>query len=181
MIIGCDLMVELRLQINYKNLTVTWDDSTIQMKDYEALSDLMTPIHDFYWHEESYESQALNDATARIKKILDAKYKPANLNEVTSKCAHLTDDEQAQLNALLKHFELLFDRSLGVWHNKPYDIELKEGVKPYHAKPFPVPKIHEQMLKMELNCLVKAGILKCINHSEWAALMFIIPKKDATV
>jgi hypothetical protein len=34
------------------------------------------------------------------------------------------------------------------------------------------------MLKVELECLIKLGILKCINWSEWAVPTFIIPKKD---
>jgi hypothetical protein len=39
-----------------------------------------------------------------------------------------------------------------------YDIELKPYAKPYHSRPFPVPKIHEATLKIELECLTKAGV-----------------------
>ena len=60
-------------------------------------------------------------------------------------------------------------------------ISLKEGAKPYHSWPFPVPKVHECTLKVELDRLVKLGVLKQINNSEWAASTFIISKKDATV
>jgi hypothetical protein len=38
------------------------------MKEYEDLSDINSPINEFYWHEESYESQALNDASSLLKK-----------------------------------------------------------------------------------------------------------------
>ena len=34
---------------------------------------------------------------------------------------------------------------------------------------------------MEIQRLIELGVLKNINHSEWAAVSFIIPKKDATV
>ena len=34
---------------------------------------------------------------------------------------------------------------------------------------------------IELECLTKAGVLKKVNQSEWAAPTFLIPKKDATV
>ena len=44
------------------------------------------------------------------------------------------------LKALLKKYEHLFDGTLGVWNDEPYNIELKEGAKPYHSRPFPVPK-----------------------------------------
>ena len=52
---------------------------------------------------------------------------------------------------------------------------------PHHARPFPVPKIHELTLKSEIDRLVRAGILRKVNRSEWAAPTFIIPKKDGTV
>ena len=85
------------------------------------------------------------------------------------------------LKALLKKYEHLFDGTLGVWNDEPYNIELKEGAKPYHSRPFPVPKIHEQTLKLKLKRLCEVGVLKKVNRSEWAAPTFLIPKKDVTV
>ena len=119
-------------------------------------------------------------ASARLQKILDAKYDLAD-NAVIQACRHLTLDEKSKLHAFLCKYEHLFDGTLGTWDNKPYNIELKEGAKPYHSRPFPVPKIHERTLKVELDRLIKLGVLKQINDSEWAAPTFIILKKDATV
>jgi len=39
------------------------------------------PENEFYWHEEEYERQALNDASSHLKKILDAKYEPGTLRK----------------------------------------------------------------------------------------------------
>jgi hypothetical protein len=75
----------------------------------------------------------------------------------------LTDDEQMQLLSLLHKYQHLFDGSLGTWNGKPYDIELKPEAKPYDSRPFLVPKIHEVMLKVELEHLTKAGVLKKVN------------------
>ena len=52
-----------------------------------------------------------------------------------------------------------------------------EGAQPYHAKPFPIPKVHEQTLKTEINRLVTIGVSKRKHYSEWAAPTFIIPEK----
>ena len=41
----------------------------------------------------------------------------------------------------------MFDGALGKYTGSTYKIELKEDVKPYHAKPFPIPKVHEPTLK----------------------------------
>jgi hypothetical protein len=53
MIVGCDLMSQLRIILDFDQ-TMTWDESTIKMKEYEDLFDINSPISEFYWHEESY-------------------------------------------------------------------------------------------------------------------------------
>jgi hypothetical protein len=86
-----------------------------------------------------------------------------------------------QLLSLLHKYQHLFNGSLGIWNGKPYNIELKPEAKPYHSRPFLVPKIHEATLKSELECLPKADVLKKVNKSKRAAPNFLIPKKEATV
>ena len=44
----------------------------------------------------------------------------------------------------------MFDKTLEKYKGYDYAIELKEDAKPYHAKPFPIPKIHEPTLKKKL-------------------------------
>jgi hypothetical protein len=163
MIIGHDLMSQLEIILDFDGQTMMWDESTIKMKEYKDLLDINSPINEFYWHEEIYESQALIDASSRLKKILDAKYEPADLDKIARNCDYLTDDEQTQLLSLLCKYQHLFDGSLGTWNAKPYNIELKPDAKPYHSRPFLVPKIHEATLKIELECLTKAGVLKKVN------------------
>jgi hypothetical protein len=181
MIIGHDLMSQLRIILNFDGQTMTWDKSTIRMKELEDLLDINSPINEFYWHEEIYESQALIDASSHLKKILDMKYEPADLNKIAHNCDYLTDNEQMQLLSLLHKYQHLFNGSLGTWNAKPCNIELKPDAKPYHSRPFLVPKIHEVTLKIDLECLTKAGVLKKVNRSKWAEPTFLIPKKDATV
>ena len=136
---------------------MTWDDSTINMKDPESPADLLDPINDFFWSNNLYETEALQEASACLQKILDAKY------AVIQACRHLMEDEKSQLHALLHKYEHLFDGTLGTWNNKPYKIKLEEGA--YQSRPFPVPKIHEHTVKVELDRLMKLGVLKQINDS----------------
>jgi len=75
----------------------------------------------------------------------------------------------------------MFDGTLGTYNGSDNTIELREGVRPYHAKPFLIPRIHEETLKKQVERLVKIGVLKRINNSQWAAPTFIIPKKNSTV
>ena len=62
-----------------------------------------------------------------------------------------------------------------------YEIELQPKATPYHAKVYPIPHIHTATLKMEVERLCEAGVLKQVNQAEWAAPTFIIPKKDGSV
>ena len=55
----------------------------------------------------------------------------------------------------------MFDVILGIYTGSEYKIELLEGAKPYHAKPFP--------LKTEVNRLINIGVLKRQCNSKWAA------------
>ena len=65
---------------------------------------------------------------------------------------------------------------------KPYNIELADGATPYHLKrPYTIPHAYMQTVKQEVERLVKLGVLKKINDSEWACGTFIIPKTDGSV
>ena len=130
MILGHDIMSQLGITLNFKDQTMTWDDSTLNMKDPKSLLDLLDPVNDFFWSNDHYKTEVLQEASAHLQKILDAKYAPADLNTVIQACRHLMEDEKSQLHALLHKYEHLFDGTLGTWNNKPYNIELKEGAKP---------------------------------------------------
>jgi hypothetical protein len=82
---------------------------------------------------------------------------------------------------LLLDFESLFDGTLGDWNRPPVSIELKEGAKPYHGRPYPIPQLHKATLMKEINRLVDIGVMKRQSSSQWASPTFIIPKKDMTV
>lgn len=171
-IVGRDMLAELGIDLLFSSRSVVWDDVSIPFKPRDATMDT-----DYY----VADSSSAAEATERIKQILDAKYVPANLDDVIDSCDHLNDRQKRQLMDVLASHKSLFDGTLGRYRGKPYDIEVKEGAKPYHAKPFPVPRVHEQTLKMEVDRLVQIGVLKKVNRSQWAAPSFIIPKKDGTV
>ena len=75
----------------------------------------------------------------------------------------------------------MFDGTLDNYTSSEYKIEFLEGAKPYHTKTFPIPKIHEETLKSEVNRLRNIGVLNRKTNSKWPAPTFIIPKKNGTV
>jgi hypothetical protein len=172
MIIGRDILRELGISVDFELQQSTWDSVAVPMKPANC------NIGQSYFVQ---DQGAIDEATERIKRILDAKYEPADLDQIVQECNHLKYDEKHKLRMLLEKYKILFDGTLGHWTSDPYDIELKPDAKPYHAKPYPIPKAYENTLRMEVDRLVKEGVLKKINCSEWAAPTFIIPKKDHTV
>jgi hypothetical protein len=132
--------------------------------------------------DDAYLIDENNQPDSRIKRILDASYKPADLKEIVSSATmHLNEKERKSFYALLVQYEDLFDGKLGTWNCASSSIKLIPGSEPYHAHPFLVPRIHELTLKKELDRLVQIGVLKRVNCSQWGALTFIIAKKDGTV
>ena len=75
----------------------------------------------------------------------------------------------------------MFDGTLGKWNGTPHSIHLKDNVTPYHGKAYKIPHAYEATLKKEVQRLCEIGVLKKVNHSQWAAPCFVIPKKDKTV
>jgi hypothetical protein len=75
----------------------------------------------------------MEEAMNRVREILNAKYEPANLDEVVQNCTNLSSEQQHSLHSLLTKYSDLFDGTLGHWKGEDYDIELQEGATPYHA------------------------------------------------
>ena len=136
-IIGNDLLECLKFDIKYSTATIEWDGAEIPMRSRDST------IEDSYLIT---DSPSLQEAADRIKSILDAKYEPANLDEIAQSCSHLTQVEQLKLKTLLEKYQSLFDGSLGTWVGDPYEIKLRSDAKLYHARAYPIPRIHEQTL-----------------------------------
>ncbi len=82
---------------------------------------------------------------------------------------------------MLLKFESLFDGTLGDWKLLPVSIELKEGMKPYHGRPYPISHKHKALFMKEIKWLCNIGVLEWQPSSRWALPTYIIPKKDSTV
>jgi hypothetical protein len=160
MILGRDLLKDLGLIIDYSTKSIIWNDAIIPMKGSTA-----TVTESFHIQDPAGIDEMVGRlAGDKYKTILDAKYKKANLEkEIEDNCPQLNSKQRKTLLKLLTKFEDLFDGTLGKWKNTKYDIELKEGAKPYHSRPYSIPKAYEQQLRVEVERLVKIGVLRKIN------------------
>jgi hypothetical protein len=114
--------------------------------------------------------------------ILDAKYEKADIPAIVREnCSHLSDANREKLLSMLLKFELLFNITLDDWNLPPVSFELKEGMKPYHGRPYPIRHKHKAFLMKEIKRLCDIGVLQWQPSSQWALPTFLIPKKDSTV
>ena len=91
---------------------------------------------------------------------------------------HLKDDQKEDLKILLNKHKKLFDVTLGVYPHKILHIEIDPESVQVHSRACPVPHIHLDTFKTELQHLVQIGVLVPQGCSEWALPSFVLPNKD---
>jgi hypothetical protein len=130
------------------------------------------------------EPISTHSATKCVVEILDAKYEKADLPAIVREnCSHLNASNSKKLLSVLLRFELLFDGTLGDWKllNVSFELELKEGMKPYHGRPYPIPHKHKAVLIKEIKWLCNIGVLEWQPSLQRALPTIIIPQKNSTV
>ena len=95
---------------------------------------------------------------------------------MNTQCQHLTMTQRNELLKLSQKFEELLNGILGTWKRDPVDFELKEDMKPVLSRLYPVPKVHKEMFKKEVESLVLLGFLKVANALERGSPSFAQPK-----
>jgi len=183
LIIGKQTLHDIGTVLDFKEKTITIDSILLPMRNIVNLQ-LKPSLTRALRHNTSQAQEPIStqNATKRAIEILDTKYDKANLPAIVKdNCSHLTPSQQEKLLSLLFEFEGLFDGTLGDWNRPPVSIEMKEGAKPYHGRPYPITQIHKATLKKQIKRLEGIGVLKRQSSSQWASPTFIIPKKDMTV
>jgi hypothetical protein len=146
LILGVETLSKLGIVLDFRTKTITVDESILPMGNIDKLS-TATKIERAWSVNNSimlHEPKSTLDATNHVVGIFDAKYEKADLrSEVDEHCKHISLHDQNKLLDLLTEYEDLLDVTLGEWNTEPVHLKLKEGAKPFHSRPFPVPKIHK--------------------------------------
>jgi hypothetical protein len=175
-------MKEFGIILDFKNNLITIDEVKLPMQNINYLQGVSTLWALKLNHSLAMELHSTQDGTKRVTRILDAKYKKADLQSIVrDNRKHLSIYQQKKLLQLLKKYETLFDGTLGDWKTKLVSFQLREGVSPYHGRAFPVPKIYKDQIIKEVERLCELGVLERQPASEWALPYFITPKKGRTV
>ena len=104
MIIGCDLIISLGIDIHGAYMTIHWNDATIPWRDIDSTTNDVFALLQY--------NAPFNSETKKMKRILDAKSSKSNLKTIAKRSTHIFPLERNELYTLLKKYESLFDGNL---------------------------------------------------------------------
>jgi hypothetical protein len=162
LIIGKQTMHYLGVKSDFQEKTITIDEILLPMKNVANLQlkpRIIRPLRENTYFAQ--EPTSIRSKTKRIVEILDAKYEKADLPAIIMEnCSHLKASDREKLLSLLLRFKSLFNGTLGDWKLPHVSFELKEGMKPYHGRPYPIPHKHKTILMKEIEQLWDIGALE---------------------
>jgi len=156
-IIGRDVLSQLGFKIDFAEPpTFEWDDMRVQMR---------------------VENQVYVIGSKPTPKIiLPAHYEKANLQQVVEAHPNLSSPDKAQLLQVLTSVPQIFDGTLGKVDMPPVHLELKPEAQPYNSRAFPIPQVHYETVKNDVDRLCQLGVLKKVPPGRWACPGFIVPQ-----
>jgi hypothetical protein len=114
LILGVETMKKYGVILDLKDKMITVDEVKLPMQNINYLQGSSTLRVLKLNHSLAMEPQSTQGTTKHVTRILDAKYKKADLQAIVrDNCKHLSADQQKKLLQLLKKYELLFDGTLG--------------------------------------------------------------------
>ena len=182
LIVGIETMAQWKAVLDFGSQEMTMDGQTIPLRSPKELSDKLEVRNTYRVATEPASTREIMERTTRI---LDAKYEAADLPKVVEEnCSHLNESQQKDLLTLLQKHEAMFAGKLGKWKGEEVHFDLKEGVTPWHGRPYPVAKVHEGVLKREVARLCEIDVLEPITQEQskgWGSPSFVIAKPNGTV
>jgi hypothetical protein len=155
-------MHNLEVKLDFQEKTITIDKILLLMRNIANLQ-LKSRITRALKENTCFTQETIStrSKTKCMVEILDAKYEKADLPAIIREnCSHLKAFDREKLLSVLLRLESLFDGTLGDWKLPPVSFELKEGMKPYHGRPYPIAHKHKAILIKEIKRLCKIGVLE---------------------
>ena len=148
MIIGRDLMSDLRTIIDFEDGYIIWDGIKCPMKQHHSVG---TKEIAYTLYKNTNEPEIIKSSNDHVLCILDVCYKKADLSSIAHEVETLNQVEQSKLLKVLENYKDLFNGTLGTLKTKPLKLDVKPVELPCYAHPFQIPQVHKETLKKELN------------------------------
>lgn len=181
MIIGADLLRKIGMNLMFDTLEIEWCGNVIPMQTLDR-SDLVAAHIDIYLSHIEQEELGFDIDSYVAEPILDAKYESWDADQIVNElCGHLEPAQKDDLKKLLIKHHKLFDGKLGLYTGDKMHIELEPGAQAVYRRPYPIPRVHLEAFKKELDHLVSLGVLSPVRDTAWGLPTFITPKKDGRI
>jgi hypothetical protein len=162
LIIGKQTMHDLGVKLDFQEKTITIDKILSPIRNIAILK-LKPRIIRALTENTCFAQEPISTRSANkcMVTMLDAKYEKADLPAIIKEnCSHLTASNREKLLSVLLKFKLLFDGTLGDWKLLPVSFQLKEGMTPYHGRPYPILHKHKAVLMKEIKRLCNIGVVE---------------------
>ena len=84
------------------------------------------------------------------------------------------------LNSVLDQHQALFKESLGTIEPYRATLHVQPDATPKFFKPCPLPLAIKDAIGRDLDRMEKEGVIEHVDHSQWAAPIGAVPKKDGS-
>ena len=99
MIIRCDLISSLSIEIHGADMTIHWDYVATPWRDIDSTTNDVFALSKY--------NAPFKYETRRMKRILNAKYTKSDIKTITESSTHLEPQERNELYTLLKKYMLI--------------------------------------------------------------------------
>ena len=183
LILGLDFLCAVGIDILCSRKQLQWDDATLAFQPRDTFQGSQASLHArtldaFAYGDDDDDPEGLGYKSTQI---MEAKYEAIDTEELAQVQTQLTPKQRTELARLFRKFPKLFDGELRTYPHRKYHLDLQDGAKPVHSRPYGVPFMQREAFKRELDHLIKIGVLERSGASQWASGTFIIPKKDGRV
>jgi hypothetical protein len=149
LIIGKQTIHDPRVKLDFQERTITIEKILLPMRNITNLQ-LKPRITRALRENTCFAQEPIStlSTTKRVVENLYAKYEKADLPAIIKENrSHQKALDREKLLSVLLRFESLFNGTLGDWKLPPVSFEFKEGMKPYHGRPYPLLHKHKAILK----------------------------------
>ena len=104
---------------------------------------------------------------------------PCEVNQILF--SDVSSEVKSSVENLCKKYSEIFEAGLGTCSSFKATLYLKKDFRPKFFKPRPIPFAHYNSVKLEIERLLDAGIIKSVKTSQWAAPIVVVPKPNGKI
>ena len=157
-ILGRDFLRKIQFSINFDNNTMSCMDMTLPMQSPNYFSDHLGLRNIVLVDDVEVDSFALM--------ITKSTYQPILISTIIDAQNHLTVEHRNTLSKILNKHTILFDGILKVYPHRLVYLDIIQNATPRHLRAYPVPHIHLDVFKAELEKLCNIGVLEPCGASQ---------------